>query len=94
MGACGEHERFGCRIPGDTCQVAAAKGLWADMVQQCPGFAVPNINIPGCKKRVGLVISQECSGQSDKHTFTSAKHELIIPASEIRMSGEVHGRFR
>ncbi len=41
-----------------------------------------------------LTIGEERYGsKSDKRTFTGAKHELIILASEITRSGDVHGRF-
>ncbi len=35
----------------------------------------------------------KCGIKSDKRTFTGAEHELIILASKITRSGDVHGRF-
>jgi hypothetical protein len=34
-----------------------------------------------------------CGRKPDKRTFTGAKHELIIVASEITKSSDVHGRL-
>ena len=42
-----------------------------------------------------LAISEERHREkSGKRTFTGAKHELIILASEIARSGDIHGRFK
>ena len=83
-----EHESVRRVIPRDAGQVAATKGLWADVVQKRGRFAVPYVDLATL-----IRVSDACQNSPESRTFRRAKYQFVGFPAEIAWSSEVDRRL-